>query len=78
MARDRQATPDPGELHGVGRSLKRVFTPDPPIHPELVALIRSADGKYGPDEAADERAEQLLKRLKRLPWGDERRASSLA
>lgn len=64
-------TPDPGELNGVSRAMRGAFAPDSPVDPELVKLIRKADGKYIPDEAADERASNLLDRLRNLPWGND-------
>lgn len=60
--------PDLGTANGVDRSLKAAFAPDSPVDPELEKLIRTADGKYSPDEAADHRAGRLLDRLKSLPW----------
>ena len=60
--------PDQGLMNGIGRAMKSAFAPDSPIDPELVKLIRKADGKYIPDEAADERVNNLLDRLIRLPW----------
>lgn len=65
--------PDEAVLNGVGRDLRAAFAPDSPVDPELRRLIRRADGKgqYLPDEAADQRADNLLDRLKHLPWGNE-------
>jgi len=70
MAGPHKKTPDPDELKGLTRAMKGAFAPNSPVDPELVKLIRKVDGKYVPDEAADERAGNLLDRLKNLSWGD--------
>lgn len=65
-----QQKPDQAILNGVGRDLHAAFPPDSPVNPELQKLIRTVDGVYIPDEAADRRVLQLYKRLERLPWGN--------
>lgn len=59
---------DRSTMNGVSRGLKTAFAPDSPVDPELRALIRNLDGTYGPDVAADRRANQLLEHIKSLPW----------
>lgn len=67
--RTHNGKPDRDTRNGVGRSLGAAFTTDSPVDPELRNLISQAEGVYIPDSAADQRASNLLERLKRLPWG---------
>jgi len=68
MSAQRDHRPDRGTMNGVSRAMKQAFAPDSPVDPGLRELIQQVDGTYGPDQAADHRAKQLLERLKKLPW----------
>ena len=57
-------------LAGVGRALGTAFPAHGAAPAEIQAELQRLGRGHRPDAAADARFDQLLDRLRRLPWGD--------
>ncbi len=60
-----------GEQRGVGKALGHAYPPIPLPDPAMTEALARLDRKYRPDAVADARFDQLLERVRRLPWADD-------